>query len=153
MENSSRRQFLEKSTTALVAGAVMTTFATTEVEAERKADAPLSFVHHVFFWLKDPKNKKDYDKLLAGLKGLGKIELIKMSHIGLPSVNNFDKPVTDASYSFSVLLIFDNKVDEEKYLVHPLHKKFIDDHKNLWSKVVVYDSSAISSKMNVGVKY
>ena len=90
MENSSRRQFLEKSTTALVAGAVMTTFATTEVEAERKADAPLSFVHHVFFWLKDPKNKKDYDKLLAGLKGLGKIELIKMSHIGLPSVNNFE---------------------------------------------------------------
>ena len=121
----------------------MTTLVNSETEANVKEDAPLSFVHHVFFWLKNPKNKKYYDKLLAGLKGLGKIEQIKMSHIGLPSVNNFDKPVTDASYSFSVLLIFNSKSDEEQYLVHPLHKKFIDDHKNLWSKVVVYDSSLI----------
>ena len=143
MENSSRRKFLEKSTAALVAGTVMTTLVNSETEANVKEDTPLSFVHHVFFWLKNPKNKKDYDKLLAGLKGLGKIEQIKMSHIGLPSVNNFDKPVTDASYSFSVLLIFNSKSDEEQYLVHPLHKKFIDDHKNLWSKVVVYDSSLI----------
>lgn len=143
MENSSRRKFLEKSTAALVAGTVMTTLVNSETEANVKEDAPLSFVHHVFFWLKNPKNKKDHDKLLAGLKSLGKIEQIKMSHIGLPSVNNFDKPVTDASYSFSVLLIFNSKSDEEQYLVHPLHKKFIDDHKNLWSKVVVYDSSLI----------
>ena len=143
MENPSRRKFLEKSTATLVAGTVMATFVNSDLEANVKEDAPLSFVHHVFFWLKNPKDKKDYNKLLAGLKGLGKIEQIKMSHIGLPSVNNFDKPVTDASYSFSVLLIFDSKLDEEKYLVHPLHKKFIDDHKNLWSKVVVYDSSLI----------
>ena len=143
MENSSRRKFLEKSTAALVAGTVMTILVNSETEANVKEDAPLSFVHHVFFWLKNPKNKKDHDKLLAGLKSLGKIEQIKMSHIGLPSVNNFDKPVTDASYSFSVLLIFNSKSDEEQYLVHPFHKKFIDDHKNLWSKVVVYDSSLI----------
>ena len=143
MENSSRREFLEKSTAALVAGTVMTTFASSEAEANSKENALLPFVHHVFFWLKDPKNKQDHDKLLAGLKDLGKIKEIKMAHIGLPSINDFDKSVTDASYSFSVLLIFNNKADEEKYLVNPLHKKFIDDHKNLWSKVVVYDSSAI----------
>ena len=153
MENSLRRKFLQKSTATLVAGTVMATLINSEIVANIEEDAPLSFVHHVFFWLKDPKNKKDHDKLLAGLKGLGKIEYIKMSHIGLPSVNNFDKSVTDASYSFSVLLIFNNKSDEEKYLVHPLHKKFIDDHKNLWSKVVVYDSLAIDSKMNVGIKF
>jgi len=143
MEKSSRREFLEKSTAALVAGTVMTTFASSEAEASNVADAPISFVHHVFFWLKDPKNKQDHDKLLAGLRGLGKIKEIKMAHIGSPSINEFDKSVTDASYSFSVLLIFANKVDEEKYLVNPLHKKFIEDHKNLWSKVVVYDSALI----------
>ena len=143
MQNSSRREFLEKSTAALVAGTVMTTFASSETEAHNKEKASLPFVHHVFFWLKDLKNKQDHDKLLAGLKGLGKIKEIKMAHIGLPSINDFDKSVTDASYSFSVLLIFNNKADEEKYLVNPLHKKFIDDHKDLWSKLVVYDSSAI----------
>ena len=143
MENSSRREFLEKSTAALVAGTVMTTFTSSETEAHNKEKTSLSFIHHVFFWLKNPKNKQDHDKLLAGLKGLGKIKEIKMAHIGLPSINDFDKSVTDASYSFSVLLVFNNKADEEKYLVNPLHKKFIDDHKDLWSKVVVYDSSAI----------
>ena len=143
MQNSSRREFLEKSTAALVAGTVMTTFTSSETEAHNKEKTSLSFIHHVFFWLKNPKNKQDHDKLLAGLKGLGKIKEIKMAHIGLPSINDFDKSVTDASYSFSVLLVFNNKADEEKYLVNPLHKKFIDDHKDLWSKVVVYDSSAI----------
>ena len=143
MQNSSRREFLEKSTAALVAGTVMTTLVSSEAEANHKEDAPLPFIHHVFFWLKDPKNKQDHDKLLAGLKDLGKVKEIKMAHIGLPSINDFDKSVTDASYSFSVLLVFNNKADEEKYLVNPLHKKFIDNHKNLWSKVVVYDSAAI----------
>ena len=142
MQNSSRRQFLEKSTAAIAAGTLMNTFTDTQAEAAtHKGEMP--FVHHVFFWLKDTKNKKDHDQLLAGLKGLGKIEYIKMAHIGSPSINDFDKPVTDASYSFSVMLVFNSKAEEEKYLVHPLHKKFIDDNKNLWSKVVVYDSIAI----------
>ena len=142
MQKSSRRQFLEKSTTAIAAGIIMNTLTDTRAEATtHKGEIP--FVHHVFFWLKDAKNQKDYDQLLAALKGLGKIEFIKMAHIGSPSINDFDKPVTDASYSFSVMLVFNNKADEEKYLVHPLHKKFIDDNKTLWSKVMVYDSIAI----------
>jgi Stress responsive A/B Barrel Domain len=139
MKKSSRRQFLEKSATALATGTVMTSLTPSESEASSKTGKH-SFLHHVFFWLKDPNNKKDHEQLLAALKALGKIEVIKSAHIGLPSINDFDKPVTDASYSFSVLLIFDSKEDEEKYLVHPLHKKFGTDNHHLWSKVVVYDS-------------
>jgi Stress responsive A/B Barrel Domain len=142
MQKSSRRQFLEKSTASLAAGTIMNILTDTQAEAAtHKGEMP--FVHHVFFWLKDAKNKKDHAQLLAALKGLGKIEYIKLAHIGSPSVNDFDKPVTDASYSFSVMLMFNSKAEEEKYLVHPLHKKFIDDNKNLWSKVVVYDSIAM----------
>lgn len=142
MQNSSRRQFLEKSTAAIAAGTIMNVFTETQTKAATHKDE-IPFVHHVFFWLKDTKNKKDHDQLLAALKGLSKIEYIKMAHIGSPSINDFDKPVTDASYSFSVMLVFNSKAEEEKYLVHPLHKKFIDDNKNLWTKVVVYDSMAI----------
>lgn len=142
MQKSSRRQFLSASTTALATGTVMATFPNSAVEAAAKTQN-LTFVHHVFFWLKDPANKKDHEQLLNALKALGKIEVIKMAHIGSPSINDFDKPVTDASYSFSVMLVFDSKSDEEKYLVHPLHKKFGADNNHLWSKVVVYDSQAI----------
>jgi len=143
MQKSTRRQFLENSTAALAAGTIMTSIATTDSEAAAPVAGKLSFIHHVFFWLKDPSNKKDHDQLLAALKALGKIEVIKSAHIGLPSINDFDKPVTDASYSFSVMLIFASKEDEEKYLVHPLHKKFGADNHHLWSKVVVYDSADI----------
>lgn len=142
MENSSRRQFLEKSATALATGTVMSSLTLSESHASAPA-AKLSFIHHVYFWLKNPDSKEDHAQLLAALKALGKIEVIKSAHIGLPSINDFDKPVTDASYSFSVLLIFDSKEDEEKYLVHPLHKKFGVENHHLWSKVVVYDSADI----------
>lgn len=143
MEKSSRRNFLESSATAMAGGAILTGLASTETEAHGNDHKSIPFVHHVLFWLKNPRNKKESDQLLAGLKALGAIKEIKGAHIGSPSVNEFDKPVTDASYSFSVMLIFASKKDEEKYLVHPLHKKFIDDHKHLWSKVVVYDSIQI----------
>jgi hypothetical protein len=142
MENSSRRTFIEKSAQSLATGAVIATLATQTAEAAVPKSLPV-FSHHVFFWLKNNKDQKAYDQLLAGLKALGKIEQIKSAHIGKASINDFDKSVTDASYTFSVLLLFASKEDEEKYLVHPLHKKFIDDHKHLWSKVVVYDSIAI----------
>ena len=139
MQKSSRRQFLEKSTVAVAAGTFMNTLTDTQAQATTH-QGEMPFIHHVFFWLKDAKNDKDHAQLLAALKELGKIEHIKMAHIGSPSISEFDKPVTDASYSFSVMLVFNSKAEEEKYLVHPLHKKFIDENKNLWSKVVVYDS-------------
>lgn len=142
MKNTSRRNFIEKSLQVATAGTALTVMTQSNSEAAVPKALPI-FSHHVFFWLKDSKDKKAYEQLLAGLKGLGKIEQIKQAHIGKASINDFDKPVTDASYTFSVLLLFASKEDEEKYLVHPLHKKFIEDHKHLWSKVVVYDSIAL----------
>jgi Stress responsive A/B Barrel Domain len=100
------------------------------------------FVHHVFFWLKNPENEADRQKLIAALKALKKIPTIKFAHVGLPIVTEFDKGATDGSYSVSVMLLFDNAKDEETYLYHPLHKKFIDENKDLWNKVMVYDSLA-----------
>lgn len=103
----------------------------------------MPFLHHVFFWLKNPASKADHDRLLAALQGLRKIPVIRQAHIGRPVVTEFDKAVTDGSYTFSVLLAFDNAADEQAYLVHPLHRKFIDDNKDLWTRVVVYDSELI----------
>ena len=134
---SNRRSFLKNSSVVLASG-----FATNSLEKEDKAPKN-AFAHHVFFWLKNPESKEDHAQLLAALKGLKKIEVVKYAHIGSPSVNDFDRPVTDASYSFSVLLLFNSKKDEETYLYHPLHKKFGADNHHLWSKVVVYDSISL----------
>jgi Stress responsive A/B Barrel Domain len=96
------------------------------------------FIHHVFFWLKNPNSKSDKAALVEGLKKLSKVETIRQFHIGEPADTNRD--VIERSYSISWMLTFDNLEDEERYQPHPLHKKFIEECSHLWNKVVVHDS-------------
>ena len=96
------------------------------------------FIHHVYFWLKNPASKEDYTKLLEGLEALSKVSTIKMCHIGKPADTNRD--VIDRSYSVSWLLLFKNSDDQAKYQVDPIHLKFVEQYSQLWSKVTVYDS-------------
>jgi hypothetical protein len=96
------------------------------------------FVHHVYFWLKNPGSKEDKARLLKGLQSLQKIDAIKMSHVGVPADTN--RPVIDTTYQFSLLLIFNSRKEQDTYQNHPVHLKFVDDCSNLWTKVIVYDS-------------
>ena len=96
------------------------------------------FIHHVYFWLKNPSSKEDKQQLIEGLQKLSSVKTIRMFHIGHPADTNRD--VIDRSYSVSWMLIFDNKDDEESYQVDPIHLNFVDICKHLWQKVVVYDS-------------
>jgi len=99
-------------------------------------------VHHVFFWLKNPDSKADLAQLLDGIRSLAAIETVRSLHVGVPASTEV-RPVIDSSYSASELITFDSVADEQAYQVHPLHQKFVEDHKHLWSKVVVYDSIAV----------
>jgi hypothetical protein len=96
------------------------------------------FIHHVYFWLKNPGSKEDLDKLVAGLKTLSKVSTIQKSYIGKPADTNRD--VIDRSYSVSWLLFFKNKEDQDKYQVDPVHLKFVEQCSPLWSRVTVYDT-------------
>ena len=96
------------------------------------------FIHHVYFWLKNPESAADIEQLKKGLQTLTVIETIGMYQIGVPAATNRD--VIDRSYSVSWFLMFDNLEDEEIYQHHPIHKKFVEDCSHLWTKVVVYDS-------------
>jgi hypothetical protein len=58
--SSSRRKFIVQA--ALAAPALMTAFNSTEMPDKN------IFVHHVYFWLKDPASTADRNKLVAGLK-------------------------------------------------------------------------------------
>ena len=98
-----------------------------------------ALIHHVFFWLKEPKNEAHKKLLVKALNNLLKVETIKMSHIGFPAGTE-SRDVVDHSYSVSYMVMFDNQADQDTYQVHPLHLKFVDENSHLWSKVVVYDS-------------
>ncbi|MBK7807747.1 MAG: Dabb family protein [Saprospiraceae bacterium] len=96
------------------------------------------FVHHVYFWLKNPESKDDFDQLVAGLETLSKVKSLKSFHLGIPASTNRD--VIDGSYSISWLTIFHSPKDEEKYQKDPIHLDFVKNCQHLWAKVVVYDS-------------
>ena len=96
------------------------------------------FVHHVYFWLKNPRSEDDHAKLIEGLKKLSKVNTIKKFYIGIPAATNRD--VIERSYSISWLLFFDDPSAQDSYQTDPIHLKFVEECSSLWNKVVVYDS-------------
>ena len=130
MKHKSRRKFLQQAGLATI-GAISPLAA----EPERAKEL---FIHHVFFYLKDPQNAKDEAKLLEGLHKLAKVPNIDYVHIGKPAETSRSVIVRD--YTFSWMCFFKNIIEEEIYQTHPIHLDFIKDYAHLWEKVVVYDS-------------
>ncbi|MET3978912.1 hypothetical protein ABIB62_001481 [Mucilaginibacter sp. UYP25] len=96
-------------------------------------------VHHALFWLKNPDSKADRDKLVAGVKSLGKIETIKELHVGIVASTE-KRDVVDNSWAVSEVMFFADLAGQATYQNHPIHQQFIKDHSHLWEKVVVYDA-------------
>ena len=98
--------------------------------------------HHVFFWLKNPESKADREKLIAGIRSVRAIETVRELHIGVPASTE-KREVVDNSFSVSELIFFDDVEGQNIYQDHPIHQKFVAECSSLWTKVVVYDSSAV----------
>lgn len=130
MKGISRRNFVKNAALATGAASIVGT-------AEAKTAKEL-FVHHVYFYLKNPTSETDKVKLLEGLEKLSKVPTIRMVHIGTPASTTRSVIVRD--YSISWLCFFDNLEEEEIYQTHPIHLKFVEDYSHLWEKVNVYDS-------------
>lgn len=135
MYSNSRRQFIaDAGKTSVVTG--LGIFTTNN--SESTISSMKGFIHHVYFWLNNPGNQEDTQNLIKGLQKLSKAKSIKDFHIGVPAGTNRD--VIDSSYAVSWMLVFKNQEDQDEYQVDPIHLKFIEECKHLWSKVVVYDS-------------
>ena len=131
--STSRRQFISNTGKTALAGSILVT-----LDQAEKKEMKNIFVHHVYFWLKNPGNKEDRDKLVAGLKKLSTVKTIKQFHIGQPADTKRD--VIDTSYAVSWLVLFDNGADQASYQTDPIHLKFVEECSSLWTKVTVYDS-------------
>ncbi len=97
-----------------------------------------SFMHVVFFWLVDD-SEETHKKFMSELrKFIDKVDLIKTKHIGAPA--DTDREVIDSTWTYSLILSFDSKKEQDLYQEHQLHKDFIENASSLWKKVQVYDS-------------
>jgi hypothetical protein len=96
------------------------------------------FIHHVFFWLKEPHSESSKQQLAEGLQKLSAVTTIRSFHIGKPATT--DRSVIDTSYSISWLISFDTAADQDNYQSDPIHLNFVKECAHLWEKVVVYDA-------------
>jgi Stress responsive A/B Barrel Domain len=133
MTRQSRRNFL--------ASASLLTLGTAAKGIPMQTAKP-AVIHHVFFWLKNPKSTEDRDKLVEGVKTLEKIESVRSIHVGIPAATPA-RAVVDASYHVTELIFFDDVEGQSVYQDHPVHKAFVETYGHLWKKVVVYDSATV----------
>jgi hypothetical protein len=132
----SRRSFLKKLTAVTTLASL--TFSQVKASTKKKHYSNV-LIHHVFFWLKNPNNADDKKQFEAAINKLTEIGVIKNSHFGIPAPTE-DRDVVDHSYSYSLMLIFNSKKDQDIYQVHPAHKTFVEKNQHLWKRVIVYDS-------------
>lgn len=95
-------------------------------------------VHHVLFWLQAGISDQQKAAFRAGLQTLEKVDTVKSFYIGTPSP--IERSVVDRSYTFSLLLLFENVAAHDAYQADPLHKAFLDEFRHLFEKVVIYDA-------------
>ncbi|HEY8398538.1 MAG TPA: Dabb family protein [Flavihumibacter sp.] len=134
MGNQSRRDFISNTGKATIMGGL-------GLAAAPAADAgklEKSFIHHVFFWLKNPSSEEDKKQLIEGLRKLTKAKTISSWHIGVPADTHRD--VIERSYQVSWMLLFKSDADQAAYQIDPVHLKFVEECSHLWEKVIVYDS-------------
>ena len=127
----SRRDIVQAA--ALGAAAIMSVPAAAAPSRKRA-----KLYHHVLFWLKRPGSSADREELIAGLRTLAKIPVVRKLEIGVPASTE-QRGVVDGSFDVSELMVFDTVADEKIYQDHPIHRAFVAKCEHLWSKVVVYD--------------
>ncbi|MCD0487883.1 Dabb family protein [Pedobacter sp. MC2016-14] len=94
--------------------------------------------HHVLFWLKPDTTEDQKVAFRKSLESLEKIETVKQFHVGVPSI--IERAVVDVTYTFSLVLFFEDLAGHDVYQVHELHKAFLEEFRGLFEKVTIYDS-------------
>jgi hypothetical protein len=94
--------------------------------------------HHVLFWLKADTTEEQKAAFRKGLESLEKIETVTQFHVGTPAP--IERAVVDITYSYSLVLFFEDLAGHDVYQVHDLHKAFLDEFRGLFERVVIYDA-------------
>jgi len=96
-------------------------------------------IHSVYFWLSDGLSGEDVEAFRKGLESLRPVETVATIYIGTPARTE-PRPVIDASYDFSLIVLFQSVEAHNLYQTHPLHEAFVRDCKKYWKKVQIYDT-------------
>ena len=98
-----------------------------------------SLIHTVFFWTNEGATEEQKKAFEEGLIKLGTCPQIQSYFWGPPAPTEA-REVVDNTYDYAINVHFASKEDQDAYQTEPIHQEFIENHKDLWAKVVVYDN-------------
>lgn len=110
--------------------------------AAQPDEAAKMLCHNVFFSLKND-TPEGRDKLVAACKKyLVKHPGVVFFSVGTPS--DLNRPVNDRDFSVGLLVVFADRAAHDTYQTAADHLKFIEENKETWAKVRVFDADVES---------
>jgi hypothetical protein len=103
------------------------------------ATADSQLAHMVYFKLNDSSGA-NRAKLVAACKAFLSGHPGTVYFAAGTLAGDLNREVNDRDFDVSLHLVFVNKEAHEKYQQHPKHLKFIEENKENWAKVRVFDS-------------
>jgi hypothetical protein len=129
-----RRNFIKSTAAAAVIGVIIPSCGESSTQTNKEVIA-----HYVLFWLKEDLSDQEKKDFTGFFEELRKVPTIKSLHYGSPA-NTTQRDVVDNSFSYNLLVYFDNMEDLNVYETHPIHLEAIEKYSKYWTKVAVHDS-------------
>ena len=101
------------------------------------------FVHCVYFWLREDLTEAEHLRFVEGVRSLTTIETVRNGFVGRPA--DTDRPIIDRSYSYGLVVAFENRKGHDAYQEHPAHDEFRDNCAGFWTQVKIYDFETMQS--------
>lgn len=133
--------------------ALLVLSSTTLIAQDRKdGDVPVPQIGHMVFFKLKESTKENQAKLVSACKKyLGKHEGTVHFSVGAIA-KEFNRDVNVQDWDVALHLVFKNKAAHDKYQDHPDHLKFIEENKELWDSVRVFDSEILPIRRKDGEK-
>lgn len=96
-------------------------------------------VHSVFFYLQPGLSPEQKTQFHRAVETLGDIQSAAAVYVGTPA-NTPDRPVIDKSYDVGLTVVLESLAAHDAYQDDPIHQKFIEEYREWWTKVVIYDA-------------
>ena len=96
--------------------------------------------HNVYFTLKDRSDAAKAAMVAACEKYLVNHPGVVFFACGTLQ-SDLDRPVNDRDFDVALHMVFDGKASHDLYQEAPIHKVFIEENRENWAKVRIFDSN------------
>ncbi|MFN2104823.1 MAG: Dabb family protein [Candidatus Promineifilaceae bacterium] len=96
------------------------------------------FIHSVYFWLKADLGDEARGRFLESLHSLNGDGNVRSGYAGAPA-DTGGRDVVDDSYSYGLVLVFEDRAGHDSYQTGAVHRRFLDAHRTDWERILVYD--------------